>query len=78
MIHDSLMVAHMPLDILHELDTRLRICIIGNQAFSLLNFRGQLISDMVEKGYEVLALAPVLQCVHWGRFLWISRYHVPA
>lgn len=48
----------MPLDILHELDTRLRICIIGNQAFSLLNFRGQLISDMVEKGYEVLALAP--------------------
>ena len=36
----------------------LRICIIGNQAFSLLNFRGPLISDMVERGHEVLALAP--------------------
>ena len=36
----------------------IRICIIGNQAFSLLNFRGHLISDMVAGGHEVLALAP--------------------
>jgi glycosyltransferase involved in cell wall biosynthesis len=34
------------------------ICIIGNQAFSLLNFRGLLISDMIARGHEVLALAP--------------------
>lgn len=34
------------------------ICIIGNQAFSLMNFRGPLISDMVRKGIEVIALAP--------------------
>jgi len=39
-------------------NSHLRICIIGNQAFSLLNFRGPLISDMVEKGHEVFALAP--------------------
>jgi len=36
----------------------IRICIIGNQAFSLLNFRGHLISDMVAVDHEVLALAP--------------------
>ncbi|MBC7221585.1 glycosyltransferase family 4 protein [Candidatus Bipolaricaulota bacterium] len=35
-----------------------RIVILGNQAFSLVNFRGSLIRAMVEKGYEVLALAP--------------------
>jgi glycosyltransferase involved in cell wall biosynthesis len=35
-----------------------RICIISNQAFSLLNFRGPLIADMITKGHEVLALAP--------------------
>jgi glycosyltransferase involved in cell wall biosynthesis len=35
-----------------------KICIIGNQAFSLLNFRGSLIADMVAKGLEVFALAP--------------------
>ncbi|MCK9405091.1 MAG: glycosyltransferase family 4 protein [Methanothrix sp.] len=39
-------------------NSHLRICIIGNQAFSLLNFRGPLISDIVEKGHEVFALAP--------------------
>ena len=35
-----------------------RICIIGNQAFSLLNFRGPLITQMITSGYEVFALAP--------------------
>ena len=35
-----------------------RICIIGNQAFSLLNFRGPLIAQMITRGYEVFALAP--------------------
>lgn len=34
------------------------IAIIGNQAISLLNFRGPLIADMVARGYEVFALAP--------------------
>jgi len=38
--------------------SRLRVGIIGNQAFSLLNFRGPLIADMVAEGCEVLALAP--------------------
>jgi len=35
-----------------------RVVIISNQAFSLLNFRGPLIRAMVERGHEVLALAP--------------------
>jgi glycosyltransferase involved in cell wall biosynthesis len=39
-------------------NSRLRICIIGNQAFSLLNFRGPLLADMVRRGIEVFALAP--------------------
>lgn len=39
-------------------DSRICVCIMGNQAFSLLNFRGQLIVDMVERGLRVLALAP--------------------
>jgi glycosyltransferase involved in cell wall biosynthesis len=41
-----------------EPSLRLRLCIIGNQAFSLLNFRGPLIADMVKRGIEVFALAP--------------------
>lgn len=36
----------------------IRICIIGNQAFSLINFRGSLIEYMVGYGFEVFALAP--------------------
>lgn len=36
----------------------LRLCIIGNQAFSLINFRSPLIMEMVAEGCEVLALAP--------------------
>lgn len=36
----------------------LRICIIGNQAFSLLNFRGPLIAEMVKGDCDVFALAP--------------------
>jgi len=35
-----------------------RISIIGNQAFSLINFRGSLIDEMVSRGFEVFALAP--------------------
>jgi glycosyltransferase involved in cell wall biosynthesis len=34
------------------------IAIIGNQAFSLLNFRGPLVADMIRKGLKVFALAP--------------------
>lgn len=37
---------------------KLRVAVIGNQAFSLINFRGSLIHAMIEKGHEVLALAP--------------------
>jgi len=39
-------------------NSHLHISIIGNQAFSLLNFRGPLIEDIVAKGHEVSALAP--------------------
>lgn len=42
----------------HNTSLRCCICIIGNQAFSLLNFRGPLIADMVAKGLEIFALAP--------------------
>ena len=35
-----------------------RIALIGNQAFSLLNFRGALIEDLVAAGAEVFAFAP--------------------
>nr|CAD6596168.1 glycosyltransferase family 1 protein [Rhizobium sp. Khangiran2] len=34
------------------------VAIIGNQAFSLINFRGPLISDMVANGHTVYVLAP--------------------
>ena len=53
-----LMTTCVSLKMSHKPNSRLRICIIGNQAFSLLNFRGPLIADMVAKGHEVLALAP--------------------
>ena len=36
----------------------MKIAILGNQAFSLLNFRGELIKAMLKRGHEVLALAP--------------------
>lgn len=42
----------------NELHSYNRICIIGNQAFSLLNFRGLLIEDMARRGLDVIALAP--------------------
>lgn len=42
----------------HKSNSSISICIIGNQAFSLLNFRGPLIVDMVAKGLEVFAFAP--------------------
>lgn len=42
----------------HKSGWNTRICIIGNQAFSLLNFRGPLIVEMVTKGIEVFGLAP--------------------
>ena len=38
--------------------SHIRVCIIGNQAYSLLNFRGPLIASMVRRGLEVFALAP--------------------
>ena len=38
--------------------TNTTIAIIGNQGFSLLNFRGPLIEDLVRSGYRVIALAP--------------------
>jgi glycosyltransferase involved in cell wall biosynthesis len=34
------------------------IAIIGNEGFSLLNFRGPLIEDLVARGHRVVALAP--------------------
>ena len=34
------------------------LAIISSQAFSLVNFRGQLIADLVAKGVKVFALAP--------------------
>lgn len=34
------------------------VAIIGNQAFSLINFRGALIEDLVARGHKVFALAP--------------------
>lgn len=42
----------------HKLISATRICIIGNQAFSLINFRGSLIAEMVAQGFDVFALAP--------------------
>ena len=35
-----------------------RLALIGNQAFSMLNFRGPLIRDIVARGHEVFAFAP--------------------
>ena len=37
---------------------QVRVAIVGNQAFSLVNFRGPLIRAMVERGHTVLALSP--------------------
>ena len=36
----------------------MKVAFLGNQAFSLLNFRGELIKAMVKRGHEVVALAP--------------------
>lgn len=38
--------------------TRKTIAIIGNQGFSMVNFRGALIKDLVLRGHKVYALAP--------------------
>lgn len=35
-----------------------RLVLVGNQAFSLVNFRGPLIADLAARGVEVFALAP--------------------
>jgi glycosyltransferase involved in cell wall biosynthesis len=35
-----------------------RVALLGNQAFSILNFRGHLIRELVRRGFEVYALAP--------------------
>ena len=37
-----------------------RLALIGNQAFAMLNFRGTLISTLVAQGVEVFALAPAM------------------
>lgn len=43
----------------HEQDiTMRRLAIVSNQAFSLINFRGPLLRDLVAAGVEVHALAP--------------------
>lgn len=36
----------------------LRLAIIANQAFSIVNFRGPLVREMVSRGFRVYALAP--------------------
>ena len=36
----------------------MKIAIVGNQGFSLFNFRGALIEDLVARGHSVYALAP--------------------
>jgi len=41
-----------------NLNSRMRICIIGNQANSLLNFRGSLVADMTKIGHDIFTLAP--------------------
>ncbi len=41
-----------------SLNTRKRLALIGNQAASMLNFRGSLIQAMVRRGHEVYAFAP--------------------
>lgn len=48
----------MSLNMSHKSNSRIRICVIGNQAFSLINFRGPLIAEMVSRGFKVFALAP--------------------
>jgi glycosyltransferase involved in cell wall biosynthesis len=35
-----------------------KVAIVGNQGFSLLNFRGSLIADLCGRGHEVVAFAP--------------------
>lgn len=40
-----------------------KIAIVGNQAFSLINFRGDLIRDLVGKGHQVYAFAPNMSAV---------------
>ena len=42
----------------HKSKSSLSIAIIGNQAYSLLNFRGSLITEMISRRFEVFALAP--------------------
>ena len=41
-----------------DTETSRHLAIIGNQGFSLLNFRGPLIADLVAQGHRVTALAP--------------------
>lgn len=36
----------------------MKVAIITNQAFSLLNFRGPLIAEIIKRGHEVIAFAP--------------------
>lgn len=36
----------------------MKVAVISNQAFSLLNFRGPLMTEMIARGHQVLAFAP--------------------
>jgi len=38
--------------------TLMRVVVVGSYARSLINFRGQLLQDMVNNGHEVIACAP--------------------
>ena len=39
-------------------DQKYAVAVIGNQGFSMLNFRGTLIEDLVARGHKVYTLAP--------------------
>ncbi len=43
----------------------MRVLVLGSYADSIINFRGQLISDLVTRGAEVFAAAPNLTQSHW-------------
>lgn len=43
---------------IRSINQNYKVCIIGNQAFSLLNFRGPLIAEMLARGVRVFAFAP--------------------
>jgi glycosyltransferase involved in cell wall biosynthesis len=42
----------------------MRVAIVGNQAFSLINFRGSLMAELRRRGHEVFAFAPDFNEAH--------------